>query len=249
MRRGPVHPVVLALLAVGALTSACSEYTPTPTAPMMPPAPPPSPDPAPGPTPTPAPERARYVVTFDATWAASTHPQDFPDNAHFSGLIGGTHQSGVTFWQPGSLATEGIRAMAERGQKAQLQGEVEQAIATGAAEFVLSGGNLDISPASVSLGFEVTQQFPLVTLVTMVAPSPDWFVGVSGYALFENGAWKDDIRVDLFAYDAGTDSGLSFESPDEETRPRQSIARLTGFPFLNGSTVLPLGSFRFQRVE
>jgi hypothetical protein len=218
------------------------------TAEPMAPAPPSAPSPIPMPAPPAAPETARYRVSFDSTWSATTHPQDFPSTAHFSGLIGGTHKAAVTFWEPGALSTVGIQSMAERGSKAQLQEEVERAIGAGAARLVLSGGNLAVSPASTSMEFEMTKDFPLVTLVTMVAPSPDWFVGVEGLALFEAGAWKDDVRVELFAYDAGTDSGVTFSSRDEETRPHAPIARITGFPFLNGPTVGPLGTFRFERI-
>ena len=46
----------------------------------------------------------------------------------------------------------------------------------------------------------------------MVAPSPDWFVGVSGLPLFENGQWVEERRIDLVPWDAGTDSGTTFES-------------------------------------
>jgi hypothetical protein len=212
------------------------------------PGPSPTPAPTPAPSPPAAPETARYRVTFDSTWSAATHPQDFPSNAHFSGLVGGTHKATVTFWEPGAPATAGIQSIAERGSKAQLQEEVERAIATGAARLVLSGGNLAVSPASTSMEFEMTTDFPLVTLVTMVAPSPDWFVGVAGLALFESGAWKDELRVELFPYDAGTDSGVTFASPDDETRPHAAIARITGFPFLNGSSAEPLGTFRFERI-
>ena len=38
------------------------------------------------------------LVTFDATWSRSTHPEDPPDNPHFSPLIGATHRSSVVFW-------------------------------------------------------------------------------------------------------------------------------------------------------
>ncbi len=234
-------------LAVSACSSSRTPTTPTSMTPMAeaPPAPAPAP---PAPTPPSAPRTARYRVTFDSTWSAATHPQDWPADAHYSGLIGGTHASTVSFWQPGALATEGIRAMAERGSKSTLSGEVDQAIAQGRAQYVLSGDALGRSPGVVSLEFDITQEFPLATIVTMVAPSPDWFVGVSGLALFENGAWRDSVSVEVFAYDAGTDSGASYASPDQETRPRQPIARLTGFPFLNGSQVLPLGTFRFERL-
>src|SRR5574339_964102 len=72
--------------------------------------------PAPVMRPSPAPT-ARYRVTFEATWDASTHPTDFPPNPHFSGLIGGTHRGTVSFWRDGGLATDGIRLMAERGRQ------------------------------------------------------------------------------------------------------------------------------------
>ena len=50
---------------------------------------------------------------------------------------------------------------------------------------LLSGDNLRGSPGSTQFEFEVSRDYPLVTLVTMVAPSPDWFVGVSALSLRE----------------------------------------------------------------
>ena len=58
-------------------------------------------------TATPAAE-ITYRVTFDATWTAQTHPQDFPTNAHFSDPVGTVHNSDVVFWKEGDLATTGI---------------------------------------------------------------------------------------------------------------------------------------------
>src|SRR5262245_10923006 len=60
---------------------------------------------------------ASYTVTFTSTWSASSHPVDFPANAHFSGLIGATHDDRVRFWREGELASAGIQAMAELGSK------------------------------------------------------------------------------------------------------------------------------------
>jgi hypothetical protein len=45
-----------------------------------------------GPTPT-----AQYRVRFDATWSAATHPVQFPAAAHWSGLVGATHDATVSF--------------------------------------------------------------------------------------------------------------------------------------------------------
>lgn len=241
---------VTTLLMAVVLGAGCSPQT-APTS-MEPPADampdvPPAPDPAPQPEP-PAP-LARYRVTFNATWSTTTHPQDPPDDPHFSGLIGGTHDHTVTFWMAGALATEGIQLMAEAGRKSPLDAEVMAAIGAGSAEFLLSGPNLSDSPDATSMEFDVGSSFPLVTLVTMVAPSPDWFVGVSALPLLVDGAWRDEVVVELFAYDAGTDSGLSFESPDEETVPPGPIHRITGFPFLNNGSVPSMGTFTFTRIQ
>jgi hypothetical protein len=191
---------------------------------------------------------ARYRVTFDATWSASTHPSETPRVPHFSGLIGATHREPQRFWEAGALATEGIRAMAEMGRKTPLDQEVVAAIAAGGAQHLLSGGSIDLSPATVALDFEISRDYPLVTLVSMVAPSPDWFVGVSGASLLDGGDWVPERVVSLRPWDAGTDSGVTFESRDRATVPREPIARITTGPLVVGADVPPMGTFTFRRL-
>ena len=105
------------------------------------------------------------------------------------------------------------------------------------------------SPGSVALEFDISTAFPLVTLVTMVAPSPDWFVGVSGLSLVENGAWVQTKSVDLVPWDAGTDSGASYGSADRATAPPTGIQLLAGAPVENGGRVAPMGRFVFRRLS
>lgn len=222
------HPPLAGAVLAGLLAAACSNAS----APSM----------------LDAPETARYRVTFDARWAPSTHPIDVPRDPHFSPLIGGTHTSGVTFWAEGALASTGIKDMAERGRITPLDQEVQRAISAGTAEYLLTGANIPLSPASTSFEFSVSQRFPLVTLVTMVAPSPDWFVGVAGLRLFERGGWLDQRRVDLDPWDAGTDSGQTFLSPDLVTSPPAPISRTLTAPLSPNGQVTPLGSFTFARI-
>jgi hypothetical protein len=190
---------------------------------------------------------ARYVVTFDSTWSAATHPTDWPYDAHYSGLIGGTHNAHVSFWQDGQPASPGIQAMAEQGRKSPLDQEVIAAVAAGNAQHLLSGGALSGSPRAVSLAFDISRDFPRVTLVTMVAPSPDWFVGVSGLPLLVDKQWVDTVTVTLFPWDAGTDSGTTYASANERTVPAAGIHRLIGFPVSVGGTVAPFGTMTFVR--
>ena len=219
-----------------------------PGEPVTPTAPGSATSPAPAPAPQPeAPLTARYRIVFDATWTSATHPQDAPPNPHFSPPIGTTHAVGVTFWQDGAPATEGIRRMAELGATNTLADEIRVAIAAGTAEQVFIGEGFS-SPKTISMEFTVGRDFPLLTLVTMVAPSPDWFAGVSALRLLENGAWIADRIVPAIPWDAGTDSGVSFVSPDRETIPRQPITRILTPPLgVNGPTA-PLGTFQITRI-
>jgi len=183
---------------------------------------------------------ALYEVFFEATWSPATHPVDFPPSPHFSGLVGGTHDDFTGFWQEGGLASSGIEAMAENGVQSTLSNEVT----AGGGDFLLLGGGIPFSPGSRTLQFTVDQLAPRVTLVSMLAPSPDWFVGVNGLPLWDRG-WRPEVVVDLFPYDAGTDSGPTFLAPDADTQPPDPISELSGFPFADTG---PVGSFTFSLI-
>ena len=202
----------------------------------------------PSPSPT-APATAMYRVTFEATWASTTHPVDFPSNPHFSRLVGGTHNGSTRFWADGALASAGIKDMSEEGNVSPLDEEVGAAVTAGGAALVLLGDPIPNSPGSASLEFQISQTHPLVTLVSMVAPSPDWFVGVSALALFENGQWVAERRIDLVPWDAGTDGGSTFMSPNQVTAPPQPISRIVTSPLSPSGSVTPLGTFTFTRLS
>ena len=85
------------------------------------------------------------------------------------------------------MATPGMERMAEVGSRTTLQSEFQTAISAGTAQSVILGGGIG-SPGSTTTSFETSSAFPLVTLVTMIAPSPDWFVGVSGLNLRDGNA-------------------------------------------------------------
>ena len=195
---------------------------------------------------------ARYRVDFNATWSAVTHPESFPSgSAHFSGLVGCTHNESRHFFRQGETASEGIRLMAELGQKTALLNEISAVMADGAADFQLSGGGIGSSPGSVSLTFPqpMRRDFPLVTLVSMIAPSPDWFVGVESLSLIENEHWLTNKVVTLYGMDAGTDSGASYASPDQVTVPRGLVTEFTDFPALVNGVIVPFGTFTFTRLD
>ena len=203
-------------------------------------------------SPMPPEREARYRVTFAATWSPQTHPTNFPSGPHFSGLVGATHDADIRIWQLGQLASGGIESMAETGGTTRLLAEIDDLIAAGTAHGELSGGGLSTSPSSVILEFDIVASHPYVTLVSMLAPSPDWFVGVSALSLLaEDGTWKEREEVSLLLYDAGTDDGATFSPGDDyDSDPAQPISRLTSesrdTDFTDGNP--PVGTFTFHKL-
>ena len=82
----------------------------------------------------------------------------------------------------------------------------------------------------------------------MIAPSPDWFVGVHDLDLCDSsGQWRSEVVVDLLPYDAGTDSGPSYTSSDADTSPKQAITALVSPPLGDGKAAPKLGTFTFKK--
>ena len=171
---------------------------------------------------------ASYELTLTTAWTTANFPTNFPAGAHFTALIGSTHNDQVIFWMPGQNASAGIESMAETGSQSALAAEAEAAKDDGKAEFTLvTSGNISAS-GMAKLTFDINETFPLVTLVSMIAPSPDWFIGVRDLSLFDNatGEFKQTVVVQLKAYDAGTEDGERFSLSNPDTQPKEPIALL-----------------------
>ena len=169
--------------------------------------------------PTPAPldpltDAASYRVTLENFWGIENFPQGFPDGAHLSLIGGALHDADVTFWEPGRAASPGIEDMAETGRiDVLLFDEVMPAIAAGDAGGLVevrefTGPMVDGVPGTKTFDIDVDSRWPLLTLATMLGPSPDWFVGVSGLALDTDNGWVEDLSVDLPLWDGGTKSDI-----------------------------------------
>jgi spondin-1 len=75
--------------------------------------------------------------------------------------------------------------------------------------------------------FRVDPQHHLISFVTKLAPSPDWFVGVNNFELcLANGSWVDYKEFNLYPYDAGTNSGSRYDSPKQTTYPPAAVSRI-----------------------
>lgn len=186
-------------------------------------------------------ESASYRLTFTGTWTRSVTPGGVPGSAHFSPLIGAVHNDQVSFWRPGGRASRELERVAELGIKDRMAALMERSphVIEVLERSVPRGG-----AASATIEFEAARRSPLVTLVTMIAPSPDWFVGVSGLSLLDDqGNWLTSRRVDLFPYDAGTEEGSEFSLDNPSTVPHGTIASIRG---MEKFTDAPIATLTFE---
>ena len=73
----------------------------------------------------------------------------------------------------------------------------------------------------------VQNMYSMVSLISMIAPSPDWFVGVDSYDLCGMNGWKEKVTMYLLPWDAGTEDGLTYKLDNTETNPVDVIMRIT----------------------
>ena len=200
-------------------------------------------------SPAPAVGPALYRVTFEATWSAGTHA-NFPAGAHFSAVIGASHRADGLLFRPGQPASTGIQNMAELGNNTVLRAELAAWLSSGAAFRMLEGHGIS-SPGTVADTIRLDAAHPRLSLVTMIAPSPDWFAALEDENLLDaNGQWVAQRRVPARAYDAGTYSGSTCTAPDRATLPAGVVAPLllppAAGPAPDGP---PLGTWLLERIK
>ena len=175
-------------------------------------------------------QSATYRVTFEGkfTTSALASGVSVPSGAHFTTLIGAVHNGSVTFWSSGGTASAGVEAVAELGTTGAFKSEINAAILNALA--VIEQSIASGPTATATLDITLTTDHPRVTLLTMIAPSPDWFVGVSGLSLRNTAddGWQPSLTVNLFPYDAGTEEGTEFSLNNSATSPQGTITSIKG---------------------
>ncbi|XP_074100886.1 extracellular matrix protein f-spondin [Cotesia typhae] len=207
-------------------------------------------------------DEAKYSLIMEGIWSKTTHPKDFPFSAwltHFSDLIGASHEPSFSFWGADHIATDGFRQLAEWGSASGLEAELRaksQYLRTLVKAAGLWYPNVN---TNTSTSFRVDKKHPLLSVASMLGPSPDWVVGVSKLNLCERDcSWKKSVIIDLYPWDAGTDNGISYMSPNSETKPREKMKPITTLypedprsPFYDatGKPMLPLARLYIKREK
>lgn len=184
---------------------------------------------------------ATYRLTIRNTWTAARFGP-IPSFAHFSPLTFFSHSPRFSSFVLRGYATPGVQEVAELGINTVLLRELRTA-----GDFVLDTDVSDgdaFSGESFSASVKVDCERPFVSAITMIAPSPDWIIGLANVDLLRNGKFTQKLTGELRVYDAGTDSGETLTAPNKETVPRENIAPLKGMPFRGRS----VANYVLQRI-
>ena len=196
------------------------------------------------------PQAAEYTVILKSRWTKAEHPFEYPEpgvvtGPHFSGIIGASHNEGYSIFAEGTLPTPGLEKLSEEGKHTPLDAEIRSAIAAGnAAELFESGPLRDFSDSLVTT-VHVDPAHALVSLVAMVAPSPDWFTGAAKVNLMENGEWVASKTLELDAWDSGGDDGTTYKAADKDNNPKKPTTLNKSRHFLTNGQVVPVATLIF----
>jgi len=207
-------------------------------------------------------EEAKYEVMFQGLWNKETHPRDFPSSEwllHFSDVIGASHDINYRVWEAGGYASKGLTQVAKWGSPRTLESELK-AESKHIRTIIKARGLWHPHTNGKTFAiFRTDSKNHLVSLVSMLGPSPDWIVGVSALEMCQaNCTWMDRKDIYLYPWDAGVDNGISYESQDQPTSPNQPIKRITSQdpadennPFFKseGGPLKPLAKLSIQKLR
>ncbi|KAK3098047.1 hypothetical protein FSP39_015564 [Pinctada imbricata] len=197
-------------------------------------------------------------------WSRHTHPKGFPIDIrdkvrlHWSSLVGASHSRDYTIWAYDSLASRGVKEVCEYGYSNNLEAEFKRhskSIKTVVKTRPLWGEASLLG--SVEAKFQVDRDKHYYSTLSMIGPSPDWCVGVSKLDLcLANCSWADKLEIDLYPWDAGTDSGITYFDQNIETVPREKIHRITNrvpnhpdSPFFGHTQIPPMAKLTITKTK
>ena len=193
---------------------------------------------------------ATYEVTFTPNFTAETHPTDYPSNAMFGPILAIAHAPDVSVFKLGQVASAAFKGYVELGDADALA----TALTTGVdgmevTTMIFPGGSTGPTTAD-ALSVNVTPTNTRITFIARLSPSPDWFVGVDSFNVVaaDGISLVESANFSLSALDAGTDSGATYNSPDEPTTGG-TIRVINDAPFGNGGLTAALGTITFVRTN
>jgi hypothetical protein len=159
----------------------------------------------------------RYSVQFATNWG-NDQSVNSPANPHTGNMFLTTGNGETSLFDVGQDASESIATAAMYGEVDDLVDDAEDDDNI----YHVYTANVIQAPGKQNFDIEVTPDYPYLSFATMIAPSGDWFTGISNLNLVNDGQWIDNVTVPLYVYSAGTDSVQGFSDqhqPKDDADP------------------------------
>ncbi|XP_030021978.2 spondin-1 [Manduca sexta] len=169
---------------------------------------------------------AVYKVSLQMMWTEERFPKDYPiqhrPKAQWSQVFGQSHNSSYKLYRVGEVARPAVRNFAQFAKYDELmkEGEEDANVYDQFTAPALGAGSGDTE----NMVF-VDGGHAMISLVSRIIPSPDWFIGVDSLDLCVDSSWVDQITLDLEPLDAGAASGLTFTAPRWDTIPPEPVSK------------------------
>ncbi|EEC45699.1 spondin like protein [Phaeodactylum tricornutum CCAP 1055/1] len=177
--------------------------------------------------------RTKYYCVFRNLWDEAHHPKIHALAAKPTNVVWNRETRGDTF---------------EREIEA--AGELVYSFGKGKGFFIDQDDNEE-NYAFLD-GITVDSDFPFISGMAGINPSPDWFTGfylLDSIDEFDRTFWNR-IKIHTYPWDAGTDAGETYTSPDSDLDPPLDVERIFPqnapdgiFVSPDGSTVHPVGEW------
>ncbi|GFN93599.1 spondin-1-like [Plakobranchus ocellatus] len=148
---------------------------------------------------------------------------------HWSSLVGASHSNDFRIWDYGQFASKAVKEVCEYGSSRSLENQLKShsdKIRTVVKTEQLWGPKRILD--TLKAVYTVNKKKHYLSLLTMIGPSPDWCLGVTAESMCTpNCTWRDSLELDLYPWDAGTDSRVTYLGRKMPTRPPERIHRIT----------------------
>jgi hypothetical protein len=196
--------------------------------------------------PLPQQDNAKYMLTFRSDWGnnANIHA---PKNPHTGNFFFVVHNGNASLFSVGRLASLGIKNTSMFGTIDDLHNMYDRnpnVLRTYSAPSIST-------PGEKSVVINADSNYSHLSFSTMIAESPDWFTGIPNSIDLksQNNQWIQNMTIQLYAYDAGTDSGMEFKNmPDIPTIPPKPVMMIRGEPLFNNNNVRPIAQLIIRKI-
>uniref|UniRef100_A0A7S0BRJ8 Spondin domain-containing protein n=1 Tax=Rhodosorus marinus TaxID=101924 RepID=A0A7S0BRJ8_9RHOD len=190
---------------------------------------------------------AIYKIVIKYLWTGATHPDAYPPNGYFSPTVVASHGIGLYVWTPHGYSSKGVEVVAEKGSTDTLLKELEAQKGRNVYDIHYTEERTEDGSEKVKLLLKLDYTRTYASGISMLVPSPDWFTGFDNVNLCDEkkGKWVKSYKQNLSVWDAGTDKGKDFKSPNKNQSPKEPIESILGSRFSS----IPVGTVKMILVS